>query len=274
MSLEEQVEKCMKIHDILAEFWNWAYYDTSHRDCSWLLSEYVKKLKPDVQNRVPVMMQEMEESLKQHHDNSFSFLDVGCGVGGFLDKAISSLSEKFPNIKLKATGIDLSREMIKYASKNLHDLDVELVCDNIINQDLKFKNEPFDVAILMVTLAFYDDENAKEVLYAVKNKLKGDGTLLFMDFAQSYKWRDFSFLKKPLQRLTNMFFSHLVGEPFHFHNRSEDHLKTLLKDTGFDVTMSYLSEKKSKMKGMLVIAAKKETPEQELPVKLLVSEHA
>ena len=55
MSFDEQAEKCKKIHDSLAEFWNWAYYNTSHRDCSWLLAEYVKKLKPDVENRVPVL---------------------------------------------------------------------------------------------------------------------------------------------------------------------------------------------------------------------------
>ena len=257
MSLEEQVEKCSKIHDVLAEYWNWAYYDTPHSKCSWLLSEYVKKLKPDVEQRVPPVILEIEELLEQDPDNPFSILDVGCGVGGFIQRAISSLSEKYPDIKLKATGIDISSEMIAYALKNMQDLDVELVCDSITNRYLKFKNEPFDAAILMVTLSFYNDENAKELLYAIHNKLKRDGCLMLMDFAWSYKWGTFTLFKKPLQRLTNMFFSHLIGEPFHFTNRTEDHLKTLLKDTNFEVTKSYLSEKTSKMKGMIIIAAKK-----------------
>jgi len=257
LSSEEQTEKCSKIHDVLAEYWNWAYYDTPHSECSWLLAEYVKKLKPDVEHRVPPVIREIEELLEQARDNPFSILDVGCGVGGFIDRTISSLCEKYPNVQIKATGIDVSNEMIGYASENLHELDVELVCDNITNRYLKFKNEPFDVAVLMVTLSFYNDENAKEVLCAIHDRLKRDGHLVVMDFAWSYKWGNFTLFKKPLQKLTNMFFSHLIGEPFRFTNRTEDHLKALLSDTNFEVTKSYLSEKKSKMKGMLVIVAKK-----------------
>lgn len=257
MSLDEQTEKCSKIHDILAEYWNWAYYNTPHQKCSWLLAEYVKKLKPDVKLRVPPVISEVEELLEQASDNTFSILDIGCGVGGFIDKAVSSLSEKFPNIVLKATGIDVSNEMIDYASKNLQDLSVELVCDSITNRYLKFKNEPFDVAVLMVTLSFYNDENAKEILYAINNKLTCYGHLIVLDFAWTYKWRDLSLFKKPLQKLTNMFFSHLIGEPFRFANRTEDQLKVLLEDTNYEITKLYLSEKKSKMKGMLLIVADK-----------------
>jgi len=271
MSLEEQVEKCQKIHDTLAEYWNWAYYDTPHSECSWLLSEYVKKLKPDVEFRVPVIIKELEELLKHYRKDSFSMLDVGCGVGGFIQKALLALSEKHPNIKFKTTGIDISSKMIDHASKNLRDLDVELVCDSITNRDLKFKNEPFDVAVLMVTLSFYNDEGAKDVLCAIHDKLKKDGCAVIMDFAWSYKWNSVTLFSKPLQKMTDMFFSHLTGESFHFNNRTEEHLKALLNDAGFEVTSSYLSEKKSKMKGMLVIVGKKETKKQELSLELAVS---
>lgn len=235
------------------------------------MSEYVKQLKPDVERRVPVVIQEIEKLLEQCPDDSFSILDVGCGVGGFIHRAISSLPEKYPNIKLRASGIDISSEMIEYATKNLRGLDVELICDSITNPDLKFKNEPFDVAILMVTLSFYNDENAKELLRSIHDKLKRDGSLLAMDFAWSYKWAGLKLFSKPLHKLADMLFSHLIGEPFHFNNRTEDHLKALLNDSGFEVTRSYLSEKRSKMKGMLVIAARKETQKQELPRELVVS---
>lgn len=274
MSLEEQVEKCKKIHDTLAEYWNWAYYNTPHSKCSWLLSEYVKRLKPDVEYRAPIMVREIEELLEQHRDDVFSILDVGCGVGGFLQRALSTLSEKYPQVEFKATGIDISSEMIDYALKNLHDLDVELICDSITDPDLKFKNEPFDAAILMATLSFYDDENAKEILCAIHGKLKRDGCLVVMDFARSYRWGGFNLFSKPLQKLTDMFFSHLIGESVHFTNRTEEQLKSLLNGTGFEVTRSYMSEKRSKLKGMLVIAAKKETTKQELPMELVVSTHA
>lgn len=271
MSLEEEIEKCSKIHDTVAEFWNWAYYDTPHGECSWLVGEYVKQLKPDVERRVPVVIREIEELLEKHPDDTFSILDVGCGVGGCTHRALSLLPEKYPNVKLKASGIDISSEMIDYASKNLRDFDVELVCESITTPELKFKNEPFDVAIMMVTLSFYNDENAKEILRSIHDRLKRGGCLLVMDFAWTYKWAGLKLFSKPLQKLTDMLFSHLLGEPFHFTNRTEDHLRALLDDSGFEVTRSYLTEEKSKMKGMLVIAARKETQKQELPMELVVS---
>jgi len=218
-----------------------------------LLGEYVKRLKTDVQNRIPIMLQEIEELVEQNPRNTFNILDVGCGVGGFIQRVIVSLTEKYPNIKLRASGIDISSEMINYAKKNLSDFDVELVCDTITNPSLRFKNEPFDAAIIMATLSFYRDENAKEILCAIHKKLKHNGWLTVLDFVKSYRWRDFTFLKKPLQRLTDMFFSHLIGESVHFNTRTKDQLEAILNDTGFRVTKSDLSDEKSKLKGMLVI---------------------
>ncbi|MGQ9641913.1 MAG: hypothetical protein ACUVUF_07300, partial [Candidatus Bathycorpusculaceae bacterium] len=46
----------------------------------------------------------------------------------------------------------------------------------------------------------------------------------------------------------------------------EEHLKALLNDSGFEVTKSFLTEKKPKMKGMLVIVAQK----REFPMQLVV----
>jgi 2-polyprenyl-3-methyl-5-hydroxy-6-metoxy-1,4-benzoquinol methylase len=271
MSLEEQVEKCQKIHDFLAEYWNWVYYDTPHSECSWLTSEYVKQLKPDVERRVPVVIKELEQLLRQHHKDSFSMLDVGCGVGGFIQRAISTLSKEYSNIKFKVTGIDISSKMIEYASQNLRNMDVELVCDSITNSDLKFKNEPFDVAVIMVTLSFYNDENAKEILRAIKSRLTSEGHVIIMDFAWTYRWKGAKLFSKPLQKLTDIFFSHLIGESFHFNTRTEKHLKDLIRDAGLKVTKCYLSEKKSKMRGMLVIVA---TKEKELPIEAVIPETA
>jgi len=255
MSLNEESEKCGKIHDALAEYWNWAYYDTPHSKCSWVLEEYVKRLKFDVENRIPIMLQEMEELLKQHSKNTFNVLDVGCGVGGFIQRAVIPLSKKYSNVKFGISGIDISSEMINYAKKNLSDFDVELVCDSITNPSLKFKNEPFDVAIIMATLSFYKDENAKEILRAIHNKLKSGGWLAVLDFVKSYEWAGFTFLKKPLQKLTDMFFSHLIGESVHFNTRTKDQLEALLNENSFKTTKSKLSDEKSKLKGMLVIRA-------------------
>ena len=257
MSLEEEVTKCSKIHDVLAEHWNWAYYDTPHGECSWLLAEYVERLKEDVERRVPVMLKELEELVEEYTSDSFSILDVGCGVGGFLHSALVLLSKKHEEVEFKTTGIDISREMIDYAKTNLQDTGIELVCDSITNKQLKFVNEPFDVAILMVTLSFYNDENSMEILRAIHDKLKDGVFLLILDFAWTYIWSGFKLFSKPLQSLTDTFFSHLIGESFHFMNRTEDELKELISEAGFDVKRAYLSEKKSKMKGMLVIRAQR-----------------
>lgn len=257
MSLEEEINKCGRIHDILAEHWNWAYYDTPHGDCSWLLAEYVKKLKQDVENRVPAILDELVILLEDHTNDTYSILDVGCGVGGFIHAALKELGQKFTDIKFVATGIDISKEMIDYAKINLQESNVELVCDTITNKKLKLKNEPFDVAILMVTLSFYNDENSNDILQSIYKKLKNDGFLLVMDFAWTYIWGGFRLFAKPLHNLTDTFFSHLIGESFRFNNRTEDDLKKLIEENGYNINDSYLSEKKSKMKGMLVIRAQK-----------------
>ncbi|UCH56629.1 MAG: class I SAM-dependent methyltransferase [Candidatus Bathyarchaeota archaeon] len=256
MSLEAEIENCGKIHDILAEHWNWAYYDTAHSDTSWLLAEYVNRLKSDIEDRVPTIINELTDILEDYKDESFSILDVGCGVGGFLKRTLTVMPEKFPLVAFKASGIDISDEMIVYARKNLHGLDVELFCESITDRALKFKNEPFDIAILMVTLSFYNDENAKEILCSIHDRLNEDGLIVVMDFAWSYKWSGFKLFSKPLQRLTDMFFSHLLGESFRFNNRNEEQLLALLNEAGFEVVKSYLSEKKSGMKGMQVIRAR------------------
>ena len=109
----------------------------------------------------------------------------------------------------------------------------------------------------MVTLSFYNDENSKEILDAIHKKLKDGGFLLIMDFAWTYIWSGFKLFAKPLHTLTDTFFSHLIGESFHFTNRTEDELKALIEDRGFEVKKAYPSEKASKMKGMLVIRAQK-----------------
>ncbi len=109
----------------------------------------------------------------------------------------------------------------------------------------------------MVTLSFYNDENSREILDAIHKKLKDGGFLLIMDFAWTYIWSGFKLFAKPLHTLTDTFFSHLIGESFHFTNRPEDELKVLIEDRGFEVKKAYPSEKTSKMKGMLVIRAQK-----------------
>ena len=256
MSLEEETVKCGKIHDILAEHWNWAYYDTPHGQTSWLLAEYVERLKGDVEKRVPVILNEIEEIAKERKEGEISLLDVGCGVGGVLHQSYNLFAETYPKLKFKATGIDISKSMIDYAIENLKDTDIDLVCSSITSRDLVFKNEPFDIAIVMVTLSFYNDAGASEILGAIRKKLSEGGILLILDFAWSYMWSGFNLFSKPLQKITDTFFSHLLGESFHFNNRTEEELMKLVTDAGFEVERAYLTEDKSKMKGMLVIRAR------------------
>ncbi|UCE96182.1 MAG: class I SAM-dependent methyltransferase [Candidatus Bathyarchaeota archaeon] len=260
MITDEEVEKCRKIHETLAEHWSGAYYDSEQNDTSWLLGEYVKQLKTDVKDRVLIMFHEVENIIQEFPHEAFSILDVGCGVGGFIHHTLSKLIKDYPKIEFRTSGIDISNEMITYASKNLADFNVELVNDDIMNPYLKLENEPFDVAIIMSTLSFYSDTKVGDLLRSINGKLKNGGLLLVMDFSSSYNRRGFPIINKPLGKLTNMLFSHLINEPFHFRNRTKAHLESLFSDTGFNVVKSYLTEELSepKLEGVLVIKAQTE----------------
>ena len=91
-----------------------------------------------------------------------SLLEIGCGTGHFL--------KWLKTFGLKLTGVDSSRRMIEYASKNL-DRDIKLKVEDAKN--LSFKDNSFDIAVFITTLEFLDNPRKaiKEALRISKKKV-------------------------------------------------------------------------------------------------------
>ena len=89
-------------------------------------------------------------------------LEIGCGTGHFL--------KWLKTFGLKLTGVDSSRDMIEYASKNL-DRDIELKVGDAKN--LSFEDESFDIVVFIATLEFLDNpkDAIKEALRISKKKV-------------------------------------------------------------------------------------------------------
>jgi len=91
-----------------------------------------------------------------------SLIEIGCGTGHFL--------KGLKNFGLRLTGVDSSRRMIEYASKNL-DRDIKLKVEDAKN--LSFKDNSFDIAVFITTLEFLDNPRRaiKEALRISKKKV-------------------------------------------------------------------------------------------------------
>jgi SAM-dependent methyltransferase len=256
--LEEDTDKVNRIHDAIAQYWNWAYYDDPCQvEASWLLGECMKSIKSDVEPRAVAALAEIDDYLKQYPRNSLSVVDIGCGPGGFIRKTISHFAEKHPEIRLDICGLDISKEMINFAKAHLSRQNVELICDNITNPALKLKKEPFDLGLMVYILPWYSDESAISILRAARQRLKKDGTLILEDFSLSYSpWRGLNFYSKTMDKMANMLWTTVLGERFQLQKRYPDQIEALLKDAGFEMVTCYPTEKKKIKKGMLVIRAR------------------
>ena len=261
--LEEGIDKVNRIHDAIAQYWNWAYYDERcPSEASWLLGECMKSIKSDIEPRASATLAEIEEFLREHPHDSLSIVDIGCGPGGFIQKTIAYFSDKHPQTKLAICGLDISQEMIRYAKKHVTDPCVELLCESITNPALKMKEEPFDLAIMIFIIPWYDDENAKRILSAARQRLKPNGTIILLDFSQEYSpWKGLNFYSKTMDKMSDIMWTGVLGEQFHVQKRYPDKIQALLRDAGFEAVTCYPTEKKGRKKGMLVVRAMAKEPE-------------
>ena len=131
-----------------------------------------------MERRVPVMLKELEELVEEYPSDSFSILDVGCGVGGFLHGALILLSKKHQEVEFKTTGIDISREMIDYAKTKLQYTGIELVCDSITNQRLKFKNVVIPPTVLELSVSMRASNEVQFEFFS-PDKQHSEGRLVF-----------------------------------------------------------------------------------------------
>ena len=114
------------------------------------------------------------EMAKQLPEGIESLLDLGCGTGLELDE----IFKRFPT--LRATGIDLTREMLDALLVKHPDKSLTLICDDYFTAD--FTGAPFDAAISFETLHHFTKE-AKQALYKkVFDALTPDGIYIECDY--------------------------------------------------------------------------------------------
>lgn len=145
------------------------------------------------------------------HDGDF-VLDVGCGTG----RALIDLA----NSNRICTGIDPLYEVsLKGACKSAEKNGVDIGLVRAFSEHLPYKNEKFDLVLLLSTLQHVADQ--EETLREIKRVLKQDGALLISVPMSKNLFSLFSGPKKP-DHFTKIF------------NLKE--LTDMLNDSGFSIT--------------------------------------
>lgn len=98
-----------------------------------------------------------------------TILDIGCGTG----KITFQIAQKVKNGHV--TGVDLSQEMIEYASANRADTNIRYVCGDVVK--MRYKNR-FDAVVSFWTLSWV--ELLEKALRNIVASLKENGKMLLM----------------------------------------------------------------------------------------------
>ncbi|MEU6250423.1 class I SAM-dependent methyltransferase [Glycomyces sp. NPDC047010] len=107
--------------------------------------------------------------------HSAAVLDIGTGPGLLLQ----ALAATRPDLRL--TGIDLAKDMIDHATKNLADLDVDLRAADVA--DLPFDTAAFDLVV--TTYSSHHWSNPVAAAVEIKRVLRPEGRLLNYDFERA-----------------------------------------------------------------------------------------
>ncbi len=155
-------------------------------------------------------------------DESFSFLDVGCGNGWVIRKI-----GKEKNCK-KAIGIDKSKKMIIQAKKKTDSKEEEFIHTDI--ESWKYKGK-FDYIFSMEALYYSDSiENALKKIYKLLNS-GGQffcGTDFYTDNKATARWAD------------------IMKIQMHLHSKRE--WKKFFQNAGFQVKTKHIKDLKSRKK--------------------------
>ncbi|MCE2504960.1 MAG: class I SAM-dependent methyltransferase [Nitrosopumilaceae archaeon] len=155
-------------------------------------------------------------------DESFSFLDVGCGNGWVIRKI-----GKEKNCK-KAIGIDKSKKMIIQAKKKTDSKKEEFIHTDI--ESWKYKGK-FDYIFSMEALYYSDSiENALKKIYKLLNS-GGQffcGTDFYTDNKATARWAD------------------IMKIQMHLHSKRE--WKKFFQNAGFQVKTKHIKDLKSRKK--------------------------
>ena len=191
--------------------------------------------------RAKLMEKEHGKNVKKFLDGicfggSFSFLDVGCG-NGWVVRKMAQRSEC-----RNATGIDKSKNMIKYAKKMRSGAKEEYICADI--ESLRVRRR-FDYIFAMESI--YYSESIETALEKIFSLLKPGGeffcgTDFYSDNKATSNW------------------SKMTGLAMHLHSKKE--WRELFSNAGFQVRTRQIKDKQDRKKwkrefGTLFIVGKK-----------------
>lgn len=155
-------------------------------------------------------------------------IDLGCGDGFYLH-----LLKNLP-VKLRLTGFDLDKLVLKNAMNNLGTRDIKLIEGDITK--MPFKRNNFKKVIMTEVLEHIEDE--RKALLEIYRILKPNGILVL-----TVPSLNFPFLWDPVNWiLQNLFSTHISGTNFfagiwarHRRLYKRKDLETLIKKTGFKI---------------------------------------
>ena len=136
-----------------------------------------KKVKLTVPEKACQILAESKAS-KTSAGEPFRILSIGCGDGTFDAIVLQAMINKYPDIKICYTGIDIDEDTCQRAMKELSPLktDSGKVEINVLNMDMNSLNAeilPCDVIIAMHSLYYATD--IRKVLTDIHALLKTDG---------------------------------------------------------------------------------------------------
>lgn len=117
-----------------------------------------------------------EEIVSLIPDKKFRVLEIGCGTGTQL------IEIKKQRENVKCYGIDISEDMLEIAKKKCGklNLDIDFYQQNM--NDLKFRDNYFDVVIASLSLHEVDHNTRKKAIKEITRVLKKNGKFILFDF--------------------------------------------------------------------------------------------
>ena len=120
--------------------------------------------------------------LQRKSTKSFRIFSIGCGDGTFDIKILQTITERFPDVKVSYTGMDIDKKSCEQARELLgavKNVEVEIVVEDYQEIDSsKFNIPPCDL-VLAIHVFYYMRDITKALIDAQKFR-KEDGMYMYL----------------------------------------------------------------------------------------------